>query len=466
MESSTPNFENIVFLYACKKRKILDVKSDWFKSKHLQLLVKLTKIFYKNFQDFPFDLESDDPSINQIEELVRRSPKNFVIDPNYTEQQNIESFLSNCSIIIKSKIKSYSEKFVRESCTGWLDYQEFNARLANAIEYQRTQIITPQNVGELISKTKQIINGSKSFAEDDEMLLSFYDAINHKQPTLANLRNSGYRSFNLWASGDSNGGFEDGTLTIFVGESNIGKSIVLANLASNFILNGENVLLLSNEMKMDKIYKRIGSNLLNIDMGSYRDFSNDTGKLSIYLKELRENNNQNLMPMGDLLGQRYSRLSPNKITDIKHKHEDKSGQKIGVIILDYFTDLHNDHGYSMSNAYESYAYHKSNSVDLFNIANEESVAVITAHQLGKKGYGLDDLDLTMLGESSGIQHKTDNVWGIIQPPEMKIARKYIFKNMKGRESEYKDYKAEFSIDYNYMRLKDTGNMLDPSTYTV
>jgi hypothetical protein len=71
----------------------------------------------------------------------------------------------------------------------------------------------------------------------------------------------------------------------------------------------------------------------------------------------------------------------------------------------------------------------------------------------------------MAGESSGVFHRADNVFGIIQTPHMKIARKYMLKNLKGRDSSYKHYKQEFEIDYDYMRIKEIGGMIPPDTTT-
>ena len=67
----------------------------------------------------------------------------------------------------------------------------------------------------------------------------------------------------------------------------------------------------------------------------------------------------------------------------------------------------------------------------------------------------------MSSESKGILHRPDCVLGIIQTPEMKVARRYYMKVLKSRDGVIKDHKIEFEIDYTRMMITETGTVLTP-----
>ena len=298
---------------------------------------------------------------------------------------------------------------------------------------------------------------------DDDIGDDFWDANSHKQVAPDKLFNCGYNNLNKWCCSDGSGGFEPGTLSILIGEANIGKSIWLANIASNFALNGNNVLMISLEMKSFKIFKRIGANILDIRMNDYNKSSNNTDKFQDILNDKKHELESAGIPVGLFRTKKFAQASPSRIENFIKTVEEKTGEKIHVVVIDYLTEMQSDYGTGMD---QMYTLHKQNAGDLFAMAETMDLAVITAHQLKVKGFGLSDITLDMMSESSGLTHRADNVYAIIQPPKFKLERKYHLKNLKTRDSEFKDYRIEFKIDYDKMRLTEVGSMITPEEMTI
>ena len=91
----TPNFENLVFLYACKENHLFKViDDDFFKNKHIKNLYKLTRDFYTAFKILPFAL-ADRPT-EQIEELAYEN-EDIKKATTMSDKENVTTFLNQVS---------------------------------------------------------------------------------------------------------------------------------------------------------------------------------------------------------------------------------------------------------------------------------------------------------------------------------------------------------------------------------
>jgi len=463
MENRTPNFDNIVVLFICKEPLLFNVvDEDFFKNKHIRYLFKLCKAFYKNFKSIPFDINN--PTTEQLEQLAWNDD-DIKKDTNLPDKENVENFISNVKNIFTTDINKYDHDWVQKHVQLWIHWENSQKgyKLAIAHSNAHRNDITPDNVAKVIKECQDIIVSRTSIVIDDDIGEDFMDAESHIQTAPENLMNCGFPNINSWACEDGSGGFESGTLTILVGESNIGKSIWLGNLAYNMMMAGKNVLLISLEMRAHKIYKRIGANAFNIRISDYIKSSNSVDTMSDIINDFQKTHQKELIPLGMLRTKKFASASPNTIKAYIKRVEEATGKKVHCCVVDYLTEMQSDYGITLD---QMYNLHKQNTSDLARIAEEDDLAMITAHQLKIKGYGLADIDLTMLGESSGIIHRTDNIWAIIQTPEMKIARQYFLKNLKSRDNGWKDYRQEFSIDYDYMRLQEKGDMMSPGDFSI
>lgn len=448
--NNSPNFESVTINYVCDNPSLFNkIDSDFFKDDIHQLFFKMIKFFYLTYKIVPFDIDTKD--LSQFKEFCYRNLDKLNLDKGITPDENIRKFMAHAENILACDHRRYSPKFLTDSIKAWIEWENATKGYKLAMEFRATAQVNPQNVKEIITKCKQIVNQRSTILWNDEVSIDFFDAEAHKQTSVENLMSTGYPFLNLWLSGDKNGGFEKGTVTLFVGESNIGKSIWLANLALNMAINGTNVLLVSLEMKAEKIFKRMGSNAFNIPMDQYKDYAANTERMIEIMRKYKEDH-EGFEPVGELRAKKFTSATVDDIRAFKRMEEDRLGIKFGAIVLDYFTELENSHGTDYANMY---IYHKQNSNDLFNFAGEDDIAVVSAHQLAGVAFGADDLFLTNLGESKGIIHRVDNIIGIIQPPGMKLDNKYVLKNLKPRDGGYKNYKIHYDIDYSYMRIKET-----------
>lgn len=457
------NFENLVYVYLNKNPHIYaQVDDDFFKNQTIRALFKLSKKFYETFKEPIFDPKH--PNIGQIEALVLEDKSEFLLDKNLSDDENVNAFLKNVQYVIETDLNNYSEDWLDETIGAWITWQNNQKGYKLAIQYMQTQSITPSNVVEVISKAKDIVVRRSNVQINDEDVFDFFDPKSHKQIPLDNLIDSGYPGLNQMLCGNPTGGFAPGTLTIFAGASNSGKSVILGNLAKNISFSGKNTLFVSVEMSIQRSYRRIGSNAFDVKMSDYDAFADNQEQLTDEMRHLQENIQKNIgVPPGKFIGIKFSKATPNKIYAVAKKLEERYGIKWHAIIIDYFTELDSDYGISPE---KMYIYHKRNADDLFQIASETGWAVITAHQLKIAGFDKGDLTLADLGESSGIIHRTDSIIGMISSSQMQIEKCMYFKNLKCRESAYKNYYLKMDTDFSHMRITESSSLLSPEEFGV
>jgi len=222
------------------------------------------------------------------------------------------------------------------------------------------------------------------------------------------------------------------------------NSIWLGDIGAGVSMLGGNVFIASLEMKAEKIIKRIGSNRINIPMDNYVDVEIPLVKKQMerYIAGIKH---------GRLDVKQFASASMTDIAIYIHLYEEKMGIKYDMVIIDYLNELDSDDGLSMENMY---SYHKANAKHMVRVGIENNWAMLSAMQLKVKAYDLDDISLSDGGESSGVAHRIDAAFGIIQTETMHDERIYKLKALKTRDSGFKNSTGVFSIDYSKMHLKD------------
>lgn len=460
MDNNLPNFENLVYHHICKHPNLFSVvEPELFKNQYVSKLFHLTKSYFNNFKSLPF--KYDNLSVAQISEIAKRNPKPICVDTTKTTEENVNAFVTNADNIIRTQYDRYDPKWLKETVDAWIEWENSQRGFRLAIEYQKSQKITPLNVKEVINTAKNIVLSRTGIVIDEDEGYDFNDPKGHRQVDPEKLISSGFNNLNLHVSGSKNGGFEPGTLTILIGEQNSGKSIFLGEIAYNAAFSGANVLLPSLEMAHQKILKRIGANAFNVAINQYGDFARDENRLLQAIRQHSQRAMEFSIPMGHLRVKKFTSATAGEIEAFAKNLERKLGIKWDLIVLDYLTELNNAYGIAPD---RSYYYHKSNANDLYNMAGNNGWAVVTAHQMESGSWGAMPEAVTMrsLGESRGLSHRADNVFAIIQTPSMKGNNKYYFKNLKTRDGEFKNYCIEFKIDYTHMRLIEQEHMYSPN----
>jgi replicative DNA helicase len=250
-----------------------------------------------------------------------------------------------------------------------------------------------------------------------------------------------------WLDRKMDGGFlEQGrSIYVFAGETNIGKSIFLGNIAKNIADQGKTVLLISLEMSELVYAKRITTNLTRIPI---RDLHNRTDDIESAVKQYRQTHSKSKVIVKEFppstVTCRHLKGYIKKLTD--------RGVKIDAIVVDYVNLLKSDVG---TNSYERIKYATE---ELRALSYVFSCPVITATQLNRSGYSEVNPGLDTVGESYGLAATADAIFSIWREEEDIDAGVLKLGVMKNRFGE--NYGSVImEIDYDTLTLKEASEQV-------
>lgn len=421
--------EKIFFNYFLENPHYFNlIRKTFFSNEDISQLAAVAKKFYEKFHE--------SPSREQMKVLMKK------IDEDY------ETEIVNA--IYDIKISEFDSVWLKETTEAWITWQNFDKQLVKTIEYVKTQKVTPDNVTEVVGKATRMISSDSIISFDNNFGLDFFRPEDHRQDVVKQIP-SGYNFIN-----EKLGGYDQKTMVCYIGAPNVGKSIFLCNEAANFVKNGYNVLFVSCEMSEQKVLRRIGSNLLNIGMDEYINKSRDVELIKKKLKKV----GNGLMPHGKLWIKEYptSTATPFDIETYIKTFSETHDYKIDVVVVDYLGIMASNRNNSTDNMYLK---NKVIAEDLRALAVKYDLLVVTAMQINR-GSGWDNTDMKMedIAESAGIPATADTMLGIIQDAVMYTNEEYWLKLLKVRDGEGKNRKCKLKIDYNYMRLIETDEIID------
>tara|TARA_R110001592_G_scaffold675_5_gene3664 strand:- start:3050 stop:4360 length:1311 start_codon:yes stop_codon:yes gene_type:complete len=234
-----------------------------------------------------------------------------------------------------------------------------------------------------------------------------------------------------WLDDSLDGGFLQAgkSLYVFAGETNIGKSIFLGNVASNIAKQGKNVLLITLEMSELLYARRICTNISKIPM-----------------KEMAVNGASLRAAVTESPGNMYikefppSTVTPNQIKAFCKKFQDK-GIKLDAIVIDYLNLIHSPIG---NNSYERI---KNVTEQIRAISYVFNCPIISATQLNRAGFDQDNPDLATISESIGLAATADVIMSIFQNDEdrdLGIIRLGMMKNRYGPRGMTQPMRIDYS----------------------
>lgn len=214
------------------------------------------------------------------------------------------------------------------------------------------------------------------------------------------------------------GGFiENGrSLYVFAGETNIGKSIFLGNVASNIALQNKNVLLITLEMSELLYAKRLCTNVTKIPL---HELKNNTQHLKSLMSKQQGNIFIKEFPP--------STITPNQVKAFIKKFTDQH-IKIDAVVIDYLNLIHSTIGI---NSYERVKY-VTEQIRALSYVFE--CPFISATQITRGGFGTTNPGLETISESIGLAQTADVIISIFQNDEDKelgVIRLGAMKNRYG-----------------------------------
>ncbi len=234
-----------------------------------------------------------------------------------------------------------------------------------------------------------------------------------------------------WLDDSLDGGFiKDGkSLYVFAGETNIGKSIFLGNVAANIAEQGKNVLLITLEMSELLYARRICTHVSKIPMkemavnGASLRAAMSEGQGNVYIKEFPP-----------------STITPNTIKAFAKKFTDQ-GIQLDAIVIDYLNLIHSPIG---NNSYERI---KNVTEQVRAISYVFNCPIISATQLNRAGFDQDNPDLATISESIGLAATADVIMSIFQNDEdrdLGIIRLGMMKNRYGPRGMTQPMRIDYS----------------------
>jgi len=386
-------YENILIYKALTDSGYLaaiadSVKPEYFKSKAIASVFEIIKDFTEKRNKLP--------TITEIKTYL-------VTDEQKSSFKNlVKSFNNIDKNLDKDELYDNTERFLKEKSV-------YHTMLSVAEDVSKGDVDT----SDILSKFEDSCNISLvtdlGFNMYDEIDL-LIDDLNSEQRFIPSKWE--------WLDEHLGGGFlESGkALYVFAGETNIGKSIFLGNIAHNIAGQGKNVLLVTLEMAELLYAQRVCSNVTKIPMKELKDngptirhaIKQEKGKM--FIKEFPP-----------------STITPNQLKGYIKKFEDK-GIKLDAIVLDYLNLLNSSVG---SNSYERIK-HVTEQVRAMSYVFE--CPIISATQLNRSGFDQDNPELATISESIGLAATADCIVSIYQNEEdreMEIIRLGMMKNRYG-----------------------------------
>lgn len=237
------------------------------------------------------------------------------------------------------------------------------------------------------------------------------------------------------------GGLFPKTLTVFAGQVNVGKSIVLGNIATNMLLADKNVLLISLEMSEFMYTKRISTQLTQIPHNDLKTF---TEELKEQVKHIQRNIN------GKLIVKEYPpktvtvRQIDGYITKLQHK-----GFKPDIVVIDYINLIQ-----PISKNLNSYEYVKEIAEQLRALAFKYKIPFVSATQLNRGAFNTASPGMEGISESIGLAATCDvicSLWQEDEDRELGVINMGMQKNRFGPNFG----NAAFRCNYNTLTLKET-----------
>jgi archaellum biogenesis ATPase FlaH len=241
------------------------------------------------------------------------------------------------------------------------------------------------------------------------------------------------------------GGFSRGELNIFAGGSGSGKSLVMMNIALNWLQQGLSGVYISLELSEELTSLRTDAMLTTM---STKDIRKDIDTAALKVKML-----------GKKAGQYRVKGLPaqSNINDIRSYLKEvqiQTGIRVDFVMVDYL-DLLMPVSAKVSPS-DLFVKDKYVSEELRNLAKELGVLMVTASQLNRSAVEEVEFDHSHISGGISKINTADNVFGIFTSRAMKERGKYQIQCMKSRSSTGVGQKIDLDYNMDNMRITDPG----------
>jgi KaiC/GvpD/RAD55 family RecA-like ATPase len=239
------------------------------------------------------------------------------------------------------------------------------------------------------------------------------------------------------------GGFSRGELNIFAGGSGSGKSLVMMNIALNWLQQGLSGVYVSLELSEEMTSLRTDAMLT---MMSTRDIRRDIDgtelKVKLAAKKAGEYRVKGMPAQSNV----------NDIRSYLKEVQIQTGIKVDFVMIDYL-DLVMPVSVKV-NPNDQFIKDKYVSEELRNLSKELGVLMVTASQLNRSAVEEIEFDHSHIAGGISKINTADNVFGIFTSRSMKERGKYGIQCMKSRNSTGVGQKIDLDYNVETMRITD------------
>ena len=241
------------------------------------------------------------------------------------------------------------------------------------------------------------------------------------------------------------GGFSRGELNIFAGGSGSGKSLVMMNIALNWVQQGLSGVYITLELSEELTSLRTDAMLTSM---STKDIRKDIETTELKVKMVGKKSGK--YRVKGLPAQ----SNVNDIRSYLKEVQVQTGIKVDFVMVDYL-DLVMPVSIKV-NPNDQFIKDKYVSEELRNLAKELGILMVTASQLNRSAVEEVEFDHSHIAGGISKINTADNVFGIFTSRAMKERGRYQIQCMKSRSSTGVGQKIDLEYNIETMRITDPG----------
>jgi KaiC/GvpD/RAD55 family RecA-like ATPase len=240
------------------------------------------------------------------------------------------------------------------------------------------------------------------------------------------------------------GGMSRGELNIFAGGSGSGKSLVMMNIALNWLQQGLSGVYITLELSEELTSLRTDAMLTSMGTKDIRkDIDNTTLKVKMYGKKAGQYRVKSLPAQSNV----------NDIRAYLKEVQIQTGIKVDFVMIDYL-DLVMPVSVKV-NPNDQFIKDKYVAEELRNLAKELGMLMVTASQLNRSAVEEIEFDHSHIAGGISKINTADYVFGIFTSRSMRERGKYQIQCMKSRSSTGVGQKIDLEYNIETMRISDS-----------
>ena len=246
------------------------------------------------------------------------------------------------------------------------------------------------------------------------------------------------------------GGWHKKSLNIFGAATNVGKTLILSDIAMKLLAQGKNGLYISLEIYEDLLANRIDANLSDIALGELADDPDQMMRVLLQMKQEAEDKGK---PFGRLIIKESAPgcLSANGIkTLIRELELKRGGFKPDFLMVDYIGLMVPN---SSSFSDNTYGKLKTVAEELRAVGSVFDIPVFSAVQVNRDAFNSSHVGLENTSDSMGIPMTADLMIMITRPEDSEIMKWHIAKSRFSKNGQ----SIEVGVTYDRMRLRCVGD---------